>query len=242
MADRRPVTLLDCERALGELAASWAGRCYEIASRIHEAGLVAGRVVYGHWRGPISRRCSAFAHAREIGFCQHGWIVTDEETGAVFDPTRWVFEAVAPYLFVGEPPDEITAPCRACDDTVDEHDRGARFFRPCHVCSCPDYEPPAPWPYDEGGNVLRALMERPLPRAERGAEKLALGLSAQTRKRLGVPARMTRDQVFWLANLSWQRLGEDVLAVYEAIERIGDGALIPFDNYERAKRTRRLTG
>lgn len=237
------LTVADCVQAIGESAHAWKGRCHEIAARIHAAGLVAGRVVYGHWRGPISPR-SHFASYRSLPFVHHGWIVTDEDSGTVFDPTRWVFEAVRPYLFVGEPPDQIAACCRACDHTIDEHEHG-RFFNKCEICDCLDYVAPLPWPYDEGGDVWRLMTEQPMPKAEPGVKSVSLGLSPEVRRRLGIPSRMTEGQVFWLANLSYATLGDDAPTVYDALAKSGRGALIPFDNLNRAKASRsrdRLTG
>lgn len=93
------ITLSKIEKRLGIPTAEWQGRCYEIASAIVAAGLVKGVAVYGHWLGPIAPK-SIFYSNRHAGFCQHGWIKTPRD--GVLDPTRWVFEAINPYLFSGQ--------------------------------------------------------------------------------------------------------------------------------------------
>lgn len=79
----------------------WTGNCFAVASKAVDAKLVAGTAVYGHWRGPIDPD-SHFADRRHVGFVQHGWIVgTGAFAGLIVDPTRWVFEATLPYVWVG---------------------------------------------------------------------------------------------------------------------------------------------
>jgi len=73
----------------------WTGRCYEIACLMVDQGCVEGEAVYGHWLGPVVST-SVFA-GRPI--VRHGWVRLKD--GTVVDPTRWVFEGVEPYIFVG---------------------------------------------------------------------------------------------------------------------------------------------
>lgn len=117
-------TVAQVEKAIGIPAAKWKGRCFEIASAMVRAKLVRGTPVYGHWIGPITRT-SHFADRRTLGFTNHGWVLVDEPTQLIVDPTRWVFEDRAPYIFVGSGADTL--------------------------------------PYDEGGNKLRAALNRPPP-------------------------------------------------------------------------------
>lgn len=70
----------------------WPGNCYAIACQMIEAGLVAGRPAYGHYLGVI--RPGTLFYGKPI--VHHGWIVTPD--GRIVDPTRWVFEGVAPYI------------------------------------------------------------------------------------------------------------------------------------------------
>jgi hypothetical protein len=231
MSERLP-SIRQCEDALKEPAHKWVARCYEIAWRIHAAGLVPGRPVYGHWLGPVHPQ-SHFGGRYRLPFQRHGWVLMDEDTGKVFDPTRWVFEAAEPYLFVGEPPDVLLAACRECECLEEEHTRTG-FFRPCRNtgCACPDYQAPEPWPYDEGGDRLRRATMRPVPPGE-GA--IVIHLPAELRDALGLPFRMTEEQVCWLANLPYSVLGEHANTVYRALQRRGQVALIPIDNLHRAR-------
>ena len=82
------LTLAQAEAALGEPAARWEMRCYEIASRLVHARAVEGKAVYGHWRGPVHPA----APFTSVVVVRHGWINLPD--GRICDPTRWVFEQV----------------------------------------------------------------------------------------------------------------------------------------------------
>ena len=95
--------LVAAAELLGEPASAWAGRCYEIATALHRAAtgagfLTGGRVVYGHYRGPVTPD-SHFGRRAAAGWIQHGWI--DLGDGTVLDPTRWAFDGADPYLYQG---------------------------------------------------------------------------------------------------------------------------------------------
>lgn len=77
----------------------WAGNCYSIAVMCVEKNVISGKPRYGHYRGPIHKD-SMFARNITIGFCQHGWVELAD--GRIWDPTRWVFECVEPYIYVGK--------------------------------------------------------------------------------------------------------------------------------------------
>lgn len=77
----------------------WKGRCHEVACRaaacyINDLGLPR----YGAWLGGVHPD-SFFAGRRGVPFIRHGWFELHD--GRVFDPTRWVFEAAHPYIYVG---------------------------------------------------------------------------------------------------------------------------------------------
>ena len=91
-----PLTLTDAELIVGSPATSWMGRCTEISDKLADA--YRGEAVYGHWVGPVDD-ASPFAYAQSTGFAQHGWIEMPD--GSVVDPTRFAFEMVAPYIYVG---------------------------------------------------------------------------------------------------------------------------------------------
>lgn len=76
--------------------AKWPGQCFAIASQLVKAYRLKGTAVYGMFVGKIDLK-SHFGH-RQHGLTQHGWIRM--KSGVLVDPTRWVFEAVKPYIFV----------------------------------------------------------------------------------------------------------------------------------------------
>lgn len=81
---------------------TWPGNCYGVACAMLKAGIVRGRPTYGHYHGFISPLSIPFGH-RSGGFTHHGWI-TRKTT--IVDPTRWVFEACDPYIYIGPKDDE----------------------------------------------------------------------------------------------------------------------------------------
>lgn len=224
-----PITIVDVERAYRRKAAAWKKKCFQVASAVVDAGLVAGTAVYGHWTGPIHPH-SCFASRAHVGFMHHGWVLLDGGDGRVLDPTRWAFEAVAPYIFVGEPEADI---CATCGHSRDEHGG---------VCAdCFGFEP-MPWPYDEGGDRLRARATQPPSAFNASAPNHRLVLDRDTRAFIAtlgirpVRGRLAAAQIFWLANCPYATLGPKVAQVYAAISEAGFRALIPIDNLRRCER------
>lgn len=234
-------TLEECERALKEKASTWVARCYEISCRIVAAGLVDGEAVYGHWIGDVAPGSYFSERSRALGFVNHGWVLLKD--GRVLDPTRWVFENVAPYLYVGEPPDHWNvAPCANCELLKEEH----RDDGPEDQCGMFEV---AKWPYDEGGNAWREALTAgnppPVAKEPRRAIKLKGGTRAWVWRLFNVPddERLGLNQLFYLANLSYTTMlgavgPEGVRAIYTAIADLSDTAIswIPVDNANRAKR------
>jgi hypothetical protein len=224
--------------AIGIPLATWPGNCYGIACAVVEAGLVDGTAVYGHWLGPVAPS-GHFGARSGHAFVQHGWIVTPDDE--VIDPTRWVFEDVAPYIFVGYKEDDALTPCRHCGHIGDEHSSG--FLNECEVegCDCPDFAP-EPWPYDEGGNSMREWLRTPPPEPDDDERKYELALGDGALKRaqrlLQDESRVfTVKQVHWLATESYERLqpfAAEIYAAYKAHEHLE--AFIPIDNRLRAER------
>lgn len=102
--------------------------------------------------------------------------------------------------------------------------------------------------YDEGGNALRATFRRPCPEfdyKEGGGVNVPFSAAVvAVVDRLMAPAkrhvsgRLSKAQVFWLANLPYDAFGpgETVRRVYGALSVAGYRAAIPVDNYRRAER------
>lgn len=111
--DEETPDYLDVEaiaKAINWETKKWVANCYAVSCAIVEAGLVKGKAVFGKYHGKIHED-SFFDQAP---FTNHGWILTED--GKILDPTRWVFEAVEPYMYVTTPDDK-------------EYDRGSNVIR-----------------------------------------------------------------------------------------------------------------
>jgi hypothetical protein len=86
----------DLEQALGLRTWEWPGRCFEIARALVRVTDIEGRPVYGFWTGPVAPSKIFDGTANRV---RHGWVLTPE--GQIIDPTRFVFERAAPYVYVG---------------------------------------------------------------------------------------------------------------------------------------------
>lgn len=73
----------------------WPGKCHEVSLRALAAGVVEGTARYGLWTG-TTRPGSQF-YGRP--FTGHGWIELSD--GRIYDLTRWAFEMVPPYVYIG---------------------------------------------------------------------------------------------------------------------------------------------
>ncbi len=76
-------------------AEKWHGRCSELA---HAAigVLEQGHYAYGHYLGHVDPD----GHWGDRGLHRHGWVLLDD--GRIVDPTRWSFENVKPYIYIGD--------------------------------------------------------------------------------------------------------------------------------------------
>jgi hypothetical protein len=143
---------------------------------------------------------------------QHGWIVLPGDS-RVLDPTRWVFEHEAPYLFLGEP-DKF-------------YDEGGNEWR-----SVMRGEPPS---FDPGERVIdfdkRAMDTETWKFVER---YLRIDYMDEDQE----PGVLSLSQVVWLANAPLVHLGCHAHGVYGALEKVREAALIPIDNFKRVKEGR----
>lgn len=98
----------------------WKGNCHLIANEFLKHDLVDGRLCYGNYFGYIDPN-SMFS---DYNFPHHGWIHLDD--GRIFDPTRWVFENVDPYIYIDF-------------DLVGEYDFGGNKFRELFSTPKPEY-------------------------------------------------------------------------------------------------------
>lgn len=193
-------SLAEVEQSIGIPAPQWQGRCYEIAGAIVKAGLVKGRAVYGHYRGPVDGG-SIFYAKSALGFVQHGWVVLED--GRVFDPTRWAFECRKPYLFVSP-------------DHKGEYDEGGNRFRM-------DTPGPPPSIHDEtfgdGTVYLEGLSDRAWERVSR-----------LLKARDNPDRTLTTTQAAWLAKVDPKQLGDHAVQVFRCLVDAKMEAFIPIDN------------
>ncbi len=201
-------TVARCEKVLKLPAEKWKGKCYSIACELVREGLVPGVAVYGHWLGPVAEG-SYFAYKKDAPFIQHGWVLPPD--GGVIDPTRWVFENVAPYIYY-------------CDGQNDPYyDEGGNDFREAMRGPPPVFNPKERFyrvpekdmDDDTWGFVLDILQASP------------------TDQPMYI---LSRSQLFYLGNTSPQRLGMYLPNVYRSLISMDCEAIIPMDNmtfYER---------
>lgn len=98
----------DVERAIMVPVKRWRGHCWEIAALMVQHRVIEGATRYGHWVGPVAKK--SMFYARPI--VHHGWIELPD--GRVCDPTRFEFEQVAPYIYLGR---------------ADHYDAGGNIYR-----------------------------------------------------------------------------------------------------------------
>lgn len=176
----------------------WPGNCWAVAEAIRLSGLVPGaRSQYGIYGGPIAD--GSYFDGRAIA--RHGWLRLDD--GTILDPTRWVFEGLAPEITTIPPG----------DPRQDEYDLGASTLRGAARAAAGFDQPPGPaeppcsvpaikWPK----SVLRALQ----------------AFYADT-------SQLTNRQLQWAAGLSPGVWGASAKAFYMTLAHAGLRVLIPID-------------
>jgi len=87
-------TLAECVAAMNLPTDKWPGRCHEIACGINRELKLGWQECYGGYLGKVNPG-GLFVPGKSIN--RHGWLKTPD--GRVFDPTRWVFEVVEPYIY-----------------------------------------------------------------------------------------------------------------------------------------------
>lgn len=231
------ITIADLIRATGKQPVEWQGNCHWAATEASK--LIPGsRVVRGFWHGPMKGYWGDRSH---FPFTGHSWVeLTD---GTVIDPTRWSFENVGAYVFVGKEEDhpgcdmfcgntsEEDEECH-CGHSLDQHRGG--FLNGCKIC--------IPWPYDEGGNRIREEMSKPCPSAKEPGtfdfSMLSIPACAHVRKLAGNVLKGQRHmdfgQMLWLANMPYNALEPFAQDIYRWIIGRKEGALIPIDNRTKA--------
>jgi hypothetical protein len=198
------VTWLRSPSSTTSFTKNWRGKCYQISYQCVERKLVKGVAVYGHWLGRVHPDSMFFSGGR-MPFCRHGWVILDD--GRIFDPTRWVFEAVKPYLYVG-PGD------------AKEYDEGGTQWRLVTSPPIPKYS----------ADEKQVPMRLPILAWQHVVNLLHLKSKQRETKVLSY------SQARWLANADYVALEPFAKRIYDALKKVGHQGLVPIDNWRRAHR------
>ena len=193
-------TVFGIAHVIGVHVGDWEGRCSTIVQLILKHNIVAGKYAYGHFRGDISLD-SLFGDRATMGFTHHAWIWLPD--GRVFDPTRWVFEDVKPYLHVGA--------AREGGRVV--YDEGGTILAE----SINAQKKP---------NTKAARKTYPTTGLKAIAEVIASQMGRQS-----MPGRIDLNWLFWLANQPPHCFMDNdaVFVFYRWLKRRGLLALVPID-------------
>lgn len=192
------VTLAAVREAFGGRPTfEWEGNCYAVACAV--APLVEGRPAYGHWLGTVSPRSPIWASRAGASFQRHGWVVCPDDR--ILDPTRWSFEARAPYIWLGYDADD--------EDAMEYDEGGQRARRAFRLPPPPDGEYGPPQQLSVDGPCLDVLC----------------GLLGRAEVRNG----FTFAQLGWLASGPLDDLGEHARTLFTELGRLERKALVPID-------------
>jgi hypothetical protein len=182
----------------------WRGHCHSVAHKLIERELVppGSKARYGFYRGTIEPGNGLF----QPGLNRHGWIELD--SGQVYDPTRWVFEAkdgwqnAKPFVWLSYEPKPR------------DYDQGMRAFK-----RQLRQEPPTFDPSKGGTQRLREML----------APKCYAFLCKLARSYDGI---MDSDQLMWLANADPDDLEGYANEFYTALNALGCQPWVPVDYWD----------
>ena len=106
-------------KAIGSEPTEWEGNCHGVSAAILKSGLCKGKLRYGHWLGSV-KKGTMFSNNPIV---RHGWI---ENENQIIDATRWAFEKVKPYIYIG-------------DNSQGYYDAGGQIFRKLNTRPIPKY-------------------------------------------------------------------------------------------------------
>lgn len=185
------------EQTIGILTADWHGKCHEIASLLLTKNLTTGKLRYGHWLGPVHPN-SIFA-CYPHGLVHHGWI--EREDGSIVDPTRFEFEQLAPYIYMGK---------------NDYYDAGGNQIKLANL------RPSPPWNQSDKRELVILKDNNHIL-----SKFIKENIDCRSTKDTIIIQVM---QACWLANLPLQILEDAAKPVYAALIEAGEVGLIPYDN------------
>ena len=195
------LTIAEVAKAIKFPVKKWPGNCYAVACKIVDAGLVKGRAVYGVYKGPVAET-GYWANRRTQGLIRHGWIILQDGSKRVFDPTRWSFEDLEPYFFISR--------------RDKDYDEGANELRAAMMKPCPVYRKPSKNADQFEKNRLKHI---------------TLDVSDVSREFLmdltNHPTAFTWEIVHWISNLPPKTFGIAAKEIFQAIVAAGQGILYP---------------
>ena len=113
------LTIEDLEKCADLPVRKWHGLCRKMAAATHSI-IKTGRWVWGDYLGLIDKNGYYGERSKLNRIIGHAWILLDDERA--LDPTRWVFEHVDPYIYIGN---------------ADDYDEVGNDFRTLFNRSCP---------------------------------------------------------------------------------------------------------
>ena len=182
---------------------NWKGNCYRIALKIVNEKIINDecRAIYGHYIGYISSK-SYFKKRINMPFIRHGWIELSNED--IVDPTRWVFEAIEPYIAIIDKDDDVAI----------EYDEGGNVWRQGVEKLSPQFN-----------NKEKFF---PVVLKNEDCKEYLLDLLKDER---GDPIEeVSFNQMLWVANLSLFTLGIYAKDIFIWLRNMGLNSLIPIDN------------
>lgn len=199
-------TIEELEDNVGFETDKWHGHCYGVASDLAEM-IKGAKAVYGHWLGAVDEEGYWARHVKRP-FIQHGWVVLED--GTILDPTRFSFENVEPYIWIGE--------------NDGNYDQGGNQWMEMLMITRPFPKHGEGWNYDVLHQItLHENILNHMRNLSQYAELFPIPIKSET-------VTLHSGQLFWFANcpLSW--LEPYTKEIYEVIRDSGNYEYIPIDN------------
>ena len=189
-------TVKELEEAIKIPVEEWRGNCHGISDLLREKFEIEAELRYGSWLGKVAKG-SMFAKYPN-GLIHHGWLELPDKS--IIDPTRFEFEQVEPYIYVGK---------------NDYYDAGSNMYRFKNMKPAPKYSKDKKQVELHIGNLTSHKFVVDTLEGQLGGT---------------YTVHITLDQAFWLANLPLQVLGDSAKDIYSALRVAGYIALVPWDN------------
>lgn len=185
---------------------TWVGRCHEVANLMNEKLQLDLYLAYGAYWGYVDKRSKLYRKGCSV--YRHGWLETYSHSPVIVDPTRWVFEASVPYIYIG--PNRV----QQLSNGVPVYDPGNDILRQVTMTTVKTTE------IDAETSKLRPLTLSDPETVEFVRSQTGLD-----------PDKLTVHHVAALANLPRKVLGHLARPIYLSIASIGLQGFVPIDNF-----------